>query len=110
MPLSDQMGIHSLLNTDTLEFITYNKDNLYVDSGVKEHIVWYYFCKVEWSDQKLSEIIKIYKQDKYLALESRVVSAIKKDEVNENQVLQIQEVFDSKEIEKQIKKWNERRM
>lgn len=43
------------------------------------------------------------------ALESRVVTAIKQDETSEKQILKIQEIFDSKEIEKQIKKWSERR-
>ncbi|WP_028596246.1 hypothetical protein [Paenibacillus assamensis] len=108
--ISEQMGIHSFLDIRGLETITNNKDILNIHPGVKEHVIWLYFCKVEWSDHNFSELIRIYREEKYLALESRIVSALKEDEVNENQIGKIQEVFNSKEIEKQLKKWNERRM
>jgi len=109
MALEEQLGLHGLLNPAAIETIANNIDILNIDRGVKEHIIWYYLSKLNWSDEVLSRIIKIYKHENYIALESLVISAIKLDEVEDYQIEMILNVFDTKEIKREIEKRIERR-
>ncbi|TYA13510.1 hypothetical protein FRY98_12735 [Paenibacillus faecis] len=108
MDIRVQHGIHSLLNESTIEVITENKDNINIASSVKEHIIWFHFYKVPWSDEMLDKLIKIYKEERYLALESRVISAIKSDEIDHSQINKLESTFSSKEFIKQIEIWKKR--
>ncbi|MBE9916467.1 hypothetical protein G8C92_20830 [Paenibacillus donghaensis] len=108
MDISDQHGIHSLLHESTIEVITENKDEINIASSVKEHIIWFYFYKLAWSDNMMDQLIKIYKEESYLALESRVISAIKSDEINDSQIHKLESTFSSKEFQKQIERWKRR--
>ncbi|GIO13840.1 hypothetical protein J19TS2_33950 [Cohnella xylanilytica] len=65
--------------------------------------------KLNWSDEVLSRIIQIYKHETYIALESLVISAIKLDEIEDYQIEMILNVFDTKEIKREVEKWIESR-
>lgn len=108
MNISVQHGIHSLLDESTIEVITKNKDNINIASSVKEHIIWLHFYKLPWSDEMLDQLIKIYKEERYLALESRVISAIKSDEIDVSQINKLESIFSSKEFINQIESWKKR--
>ncbi|WP_410769516.1 hypothetical protein [Fontibacillus sp. BL9] len=108
MDISDQHEIHSLLHESTIEVITENKDEINIASSVKEHIIWFHFYNLTWSDEMLDQLIKIYKEERYLALESRVVSAIKSDEINDSQIQKLESIFSSKEFRKHIERWKKR--
>lgn len=103
-----QHEIHSLLNESTIEVITENKDSINIASSVKEHIIWLHFYKLSWSDEMLDKLINIYKEERYLALESRVISAIKSDEIDVSQLNKLENTFSSKEFIKQIESWKKR--
>lgn len=109
MALDEQLGLHGLLNPAALETITNNIDILQIERGVKEHIIWYYLSKLNWADELLSRIIQIYKHENFIALESLVINAIKLDEVEDDQIEMILNVFDTKEINREVEKWIERR-
>ncbi|OBR68945.1 hypothetical protein A7K91_15065 [Paenibacillus oryzae] len=106
--ISDQLGLHGELGIEALRTIKDNRDQLNIDESVKEHMIWYYFTKQDWSDSILAEVIKIYEQNSYIALESTVVSALKQGNVEEHQIEIIRRAFNKKEIVKQIGKWLER--
>ncbi|MGM1048115.1 MAG: hypothetical protein ACQEXX_18510 [Bacillota bacterium] len=108
MDINDQHGIHSLLNESTIEVITENKDYINIASSVKEHIIWFHFYKLSWSDDMLDQLIKINKEERYLALESRVMSAIKSDEIDVSQIYKLESIFSSKEFIKQVESWKKR--
>lgn len=108
MDISDQHGIHSLLHESTIEVITENKDEINIALSVKEHIIWFHFFKLPWSDDMMDQQIKIYKEERYLALESRVISAIKSDDINDSQIHKLESIFSSKEFQKQIERWKKR--
>ncbi|WP_442600775.1 hypothetical protein [Paenibacillus sp. KN14-4R] len=108
MELTEQLGIHSLLNRSTIKVITDNKDIINVHSSAKEHIIWFYFNNLLWSGEVLDQLIDIYKEEHYLALESIVISAIKSDEIELNQISKLESTFNSKEFIKQIERWKQR--
>ncbi|WP_435921101.1 hypothetical protein [Paenibacillus sp. DYY-L-2] len=108
MDLSDQLEIHSLLNSSTIKAITKNKNEIHIDSSVKEHMIWFYFHGLSWSDKMLDQLIQIYNEEHYLALESIVIRAIKTNEVKMNQIDRMESAFSSKEFQKQIKSWKQR--
>ncbi|SDG37116.1 hypothetical protein SAMN04488542_13842 [Fontibacillus panacisegetis] len=108
LDISDQHGIHSLLKETTIKVITENKDKINIAYSVKEHIIGFHFYKLSWSDDMLDQLIKIYKEERYLALESRVISAIKSDEIIVSQLNKLESIFSSKEFIKQIESWKKR--
>ncbi|KOR90294.1 hypothetical protein [Paenibacillus solani] len=108
LDISDQHELHSLLNEKTIEVITEHKDKINIASSVKEHIVWFHFYKLSWSDEMLDQLINIYKEEHYLALESRVISAMKSDEIDVSQIEKLECVFSSLEFKKQIENWKKR--
>jgi RNA 3'-terminal phosphate cyclase len=56
----------------------------------------------------LEEVIKIYEQERFIAMESIVVSALKEDKVGEHQIEKIRRAFNTKEVKKQIDRWLKR--
>lgn len=108
LSLSDQLGLHSKLSLQTLEVIKDYKDQIDIRKHVKEHMIWYYFSQQEWREAVLEEIIHVYNEEGFIAMESIVVSALKEDQVEEHQIETIRKAFDTKEVKKQINKWLER--
>lgn len=109
LSLSDQLGLHGKLNIQTLEVVKDYRDQINIHKHVKEHMIWYYFSQQEWREEFLEEVINIYGKEGFIAMESIIVSALKEDQVEEHQIETIRKAFDTKEIEKQINKWCERK-
>ncbi|WP_339324662.1 hypothetical protein [Paenibacillus sp. FSL W8-0194] len=108
LDISDQLGLHGELSLKTLKVIKDHKDQVNINKAVKEHMIWYYFSQQEWSDSILAEVIKIYEQEGFIALESIVISALKENKVLDHQIETIRKAFKTKESIKQIGKWVER--
>ncbi|KOP67332.1 hypothetical protein AMS62_20330 [Bacillus sp. FJAT-18019] len=108
LDISDQHELHSLLNKKTIEVITEHRGKINIASSVKEHIIWFHFDKLSWSEEMLDQLINIYKEEHYLALESRVISAMKSDEIDVSQIDKLECVFSSLEFKKQIENWKKR--
>lgn len=109
LSLSDQLGLHSKLSLRILEVIKDNKDQIDIHKSVKEHMIWYYFSQQEWREAVLEEVIHVYNEEGFIAMESIVVTALKEDQVEEYQIQTISKAFDTKEVKKQINKWLERK-
>ncbi|MBE1442967.1 hypothetical protein [Paenibacillus sp. OAS669] len=106
---SDQLSIHGLLDPGTLEYITMNRVRFTFDDAVKEHIVWACYRNQEWSDALLLKLIKEYKQDPYVALESIIINAVTRDQVTKEQIdLILQHGPDNDGLRRQIYFWSVR--
>ncbi|MGG1617344.1 hypothetical protein [Paenibacillus sp. NRS-1781] len=71
-------------------------------------MIWYYFRQQEWTEAVLEEVIKIYEQERFIAMESIIVSSLKEDKVEEHQIEKIRRAFNTKEVKKQIDRWLKR--
>lgn len=108
LDLLEQLGLHGELNVETLKVIKDYRDQIHVSKHVKEHMIWYYFSQQEWTEEVLEEVSEIYEQEGFIAMESLVVSALKENQIEKQQIEKIKRVFDTKEVKKQINKWEER--
>lgn len=108
LDIVEQMELHGQLNMESLAVIKDHKDLIHINKSVMEHMVWYYFSKQKLSDSILLEVMKIYEEEGFIALESTIVSALKDHKVNEHQIEIIQSRMNTKEVIKQIGKWMER--
>jgi len=107
LPSSDQLSIHGLLDPGTLEYITVNRGRFTFDDAVKEHIAWAFYRNQEWSDALLLRLIKEYKQDPYVALESIIISAVTRDQATKEQIdLILQHGPDNEGMRRQIYFWS----
>ncbi len=108
LDLSDQLELHRHLSRNALQIIREQRHQLAVNDGVKEHIIWYELSNQPWSDAVLVETIAIYQETSWVAMESIVLVALKKNKATEQQVRYIGDVFASKEVTRQIQRWKER--
>ncbi len=106
--LSDQLELHRHLSRNALQIIREQRHQLAVNDGVKEHIIWYELSNQPWSDAVLVETIAIYQETSWVAMESIVLVALKKNKATEQQVRHIGDVFASKEVTRQIQRLKER--
>ncbi|WP_322904772.1 hypothetical protein [Paenibacillus campi] len=106
--VSDQLELHGELSFQALKVIKDYRHQLAISDAVKEHVIWCYFSKQSWSDAMLEEVGTIYQETSFMAMESIVLIALKQNKVTEQQVAYIQNVFSTKEVWKQIKRWQER--
>lgn len=100
--------MHGELNVETLKVIKDYRNQIHISKHVKEHMIWYYFSQLEWTEEVLEEVSGIYEQEGFIAMESLVVSALKENQIEKQQIEKIKRVFDTKEVKKQINKWEER--
>ncbi|WP_168124006.1 hypothetical protein [Paenibacillus sp. HB172176] len=102
LEIDEQLSIHSILDRETLKYLTENIDKLKINDSVKEHILWSFYSEMEWTDELLVTLIEVYSVDRYIAVESIIVNAIKSDVIQNSQIDKIIKSFENKEIPKQL--------
>jgi hypothetical protein len=109
LSVSDQLSIHTELDLESLRYITENRENLTLNYNALEHIVWNYYRQLPWSDELLIILLEEFKKERFIALESIIISAIKNDKTTREQIELISPEFTDKEIIRQLFFWEIRK-
>jgi hypothetical protein len=108
LDVSEQMEIHNKISVTALRNLFAILHDVTLVPEAKEHITWYYFRELVkqkeglLSDDLLEEIIDYYRRNKYLALESLVIEALKEDRITTKQTIKCTEVFQSRAFNKEL--------
>ncbi|GBF74330.1 hypothetical protein PA598K_02668 [Paenibacillus sp. 598K] len=91
--MSEQLSLHHDLSDAALDFIYQNIDDITLDDGPLEHIVWSFFWRKvkqkSLSEELFSRLVDAYERTKYVALESLVIGLIKEDLLTEAQLNEV---------------------
>lgn len=103
-----QLHMHSLLTPLALKTLFELRDELQLNYYAKEHIVWWYFNQnfQNKSGRELDPLLFVlldeYRKNKYIALESLIVTLINNEGLTTTQIEKAIEIFDFSIIEKPL--------
>lgn len=104
--LENPYDLHGQLSFKALENFYRNRSKFQLADSAKEHIIFKYLSELVdngmISDPLLTELIHLYYETKYLAVESILVRLIKNKQINQDQANTIHQHFKDSEIQKQI--------
>lgn len=108
MPLNEQLDLQQLLPDASLAYILEHRQLLSLRSEVIEHMLWRHYQQSVWSTSLLQELLAEYRRERFIALESVVIEAIKRNKLTEQQAALIIENMPNSEVKRQLLLWQMR--
>jgi len=108
LPLSEQLTLHQYIPVSSLVYLLEHRAQLSLHSGVIEHMMWRYYQQLHWSTAMLQDLLADYQRERFIALQSIVIEAIKNDKLTEDQEKLIVENMSHPEIHRQLLFWQMR--